>query len=133
MTTQTQPSVDSKEASYTIQPGQRLQQARSEAGLSIEEVAARLCLRHSVIVDLEADDYSSISGMVFARGYLRAYSKLLGVDPDEIIEAFNALGLDETQAERTLWQSPKAKAHKGNPVKWLFIFIGSFSIILAVL
>jgi cytoskeleton protein RodZ len=39
---------------------------------------------------LERDEYSSFSGSVFVRGFLRNYAKLLRLDPDRLVEAAGA-------------------------------------------
>jgi cytoskeleton protein RodZ len=118
-----------------ISPGRKLQEVRVHAGLTIEEVASRLCLRHSVIEALEADDFTGLSGLVFARGYLRAYARLLQINADEIISAFNALGIkeDKINEQRLTWQGPKvaARSSKESPVKWLILLVATFSFILA--
>ena len=118
-------------ANFINGPGLQLQQRRNQVGLSIEEVAARLCLRHSVIEALEADDYSALSGHVFARGYLRAYAGVLQVDADEIIMLFNTLGIVEEARDKNLWQAPKVVRTKESPVKWLIMLIFISSLVLA--
>ncbi|MGO1072650.1 helix-turn-helix domain-containing protein [Lysobacter sp. CA199] len=60
--------------------GARLKQAREAAGLSIEEVAARLKMPSRVVQSLENDDIASIGAPVFVRGQLRSYARLVGID-----------------------------------------------------
>ena len=36
---------------------------------------------------LEDDDYQSLPGATYVRGYLRSYAQLLGLSPDPILEA----------------------------------------------
>ncbi len=62
--------------------GIRLMQARQRAGLSQEEVSARLKMPVRVIRALESDDWARIGAPVFVRGQLRSYARLLGVDLD---------------------------------------------------
>jgi cytoskeleton protein RodZ len=114
-------------------PGLKLEHARVEANLSVEEVASRLCLRVSVIESLEVDDYSNIPRHVFARGYLRAYAKLLNIGADDIIDSFNNLNIKEITYEKTLFQATKATDKKETPVKWLVIGMLMFSSMLAVM
>lgn len=135
MTKQNQSSVDSEARMPTemTSPGQQLQAARQHANLSIEHVAARLCLRLSVIEAIEADDYSSLSGMVFVRGYMRAYARLLQLDADKIIAHFNALNIEEEPAERNLWQNGAQIKQKESPVKWLILLVATCSMILMIM
>ena len=62
--------------------GTRLVQARQRAGLSQEEVSARLKMPVRVIRALESDDWARIGAPVFVRGQLRSYSRLLDIDLD---------------------------------------------------
>ncbi|WP_206858816.1 helix-turn-helix domain-containing protein [Lysobacter changpingensis] len=63
--------------------GVRLKQAREEAGLSQEDVAASLKIPVKVIRQLESGDSSQLGAPVFVRGQLRSYARLLGVKFDE--------------------------------------------------
>ena len=65
-------------------PGVRLAQARDELGLPVKEVARMLNLSPSHITALENDDYESLFGPTYVRGYLRSYAQLLGLPPEEI-------------------------------------------------
>jgi len=63
--------------------GVRLKQAREEAGLSQEDVAASLKIPVKVIRQLESGDSSQLGAPVFVRGQMRSYARLLGVRFDE--------------------------------------------------
>lgn len=60
--------------------GAHLKQARQAAGLTHEDVAARLKMPVRVVVALESDDWSLLGAPVFVRGQLRSYARLLGLD-----------------------------------------------------
>lgn len=62
--------------------GTRLMRARERAGLSQEEVSARLRMPVRVVRALESDDWSQAGAPVFVRGQLRSYSRLLGIELD---------------------------------------------------
>jgi len=80
-------------------PGERLRLVREQCGLTMEDIAGKLHLRMSVIELIEQDDYSNLTNFVFIRGYLRAYASLLGITADDIVLAFNQLGLSEPVVE----------------------------------
>lgn len=69
-------------------PGAILQAARDRAGLSQEEVADELNLTVDKVRALETDRYDKLASDVFALGYLRRYSKIVGLDEDEMAERF---------------------------------------------
>lgn len=60
--------------------GVRLQQAREAAGLSLEDVSARLKMPLRVLRSLESEDWTTLGAPVFVRGQLRSYARLLGID-----------------------------------------------------
>lgn len=61
----------------------RLKQAREQAGLSQEDVAASLKIPVKVIRQLESGDSSQLGAPVFVRGQTRSYARLLGIRLDE--------------------------------------------------
>lgn len=80
-------------------PGPRLRAAREALGYEVEDIAKQLRLHPHIIADLEVDTFSDHLALVFVRGYLRSYASLIGLDPNQVTEEFNAMGFDE---ERTL-------------------------------
>jgi cytoskeleton protein RodZ len=70
-------------------PGDTLRQAREERGWQVAEVAAKLNLTAQSLAQLEAGEFDRLPGHTFARGYVRAYAKLLGLDQAELVEAFD--------------------------------------------
>ena len=71
-------------------PGKRLQKAREALHLSSEEVAAKLRLREGIILEIEEDRYNGLSP-IYARGYIRAYARLVGLDPEGLVHAYSDL------------------------------------------
>lgn len=72
-------------------PGERLRAARVAAGIPPERVASELHIAPEVLAALERDIYAQTPGRVFARGYLRNYARLVDLDPDQILAAYDAL------------------------------------------
>lgn len=66
--------------------GARLKQARLAAGMTPEDVGARLKMPVRVVHGLERDDWSALGAPVFVRGQLRSYARLLGISIDEQLE-----------------------------------------------
>jgi cytoskeletal protein RodZ len=80
-------------------PGKLLSDARTQANLAIETVASQLNLSSPVIQDLEADHYPNSSELIFMKGHLRSYGKLLNIPPEKLLEAFHHLGLEAPPVE----------------------------------
>ena len=74
-------------------PGAALAQARADLHLSHEEVAATLHLATRQIQALEQDDYTSLPGATYVRGYLKSYALLLGLAPGPVLDAHARLAV----------------------------------------
>ena len=70
-------------------PGETLRQARESRGWSQAEVAQKLNLTVSSLNNLESGAFDKLPGHTFARGYIRAYAKLLGMDQAVLVQAFD--------------------------------------------
>ncbi|WP_417661260.1 RodZ domain-containing protein [Pseudomonas sp.] len=76
-------------AANRVNPGETLRIAREAKNWSIVEVAAQLNLTPERLGQIEAGAFDKLPGTTFARGYLRTYAKLLGVDQTEIVQEFD--------------------------------------------
>ncbi len=70
-------------------PGKLLGETRRQLGLEPDNVAQILHLSVRQIEALEADDYDSLPGPTYIRGYLRSYSQLLNIQTDSVIDSYN--------------------------------------------
>lgn len=66
-------------------PGHRLQAARQALGWSPEQVAEQLKWAPRQVLALESDDYQALPGMATVRGFVRAYAKLVKLDPAPLL------------------------------------------------
>lgn len=74
-----------EEQTVVAGPGARLREARESRKLTIGQAAAQLRMQARIIEALENDDYSGLPGNTFVQGYLRSYSRLLGLPEQSII------------------------------------------------
>jgi cytoskeleton protein RodZ len=72
-----------------VNPGETLRQARESNGWSLAEVALKLNLTVNSLSNLEAGAFDKLPGHTFARGYIRAYAKLLGMDQAVLVQQFD--------------------------------------------
>ena len=70
-------------------PGEVLRQARENRAWSQAEVARKLNLTVSSLNNLESGAFDKLPGHTFARGYIRAYAKLMDMDQAPLVEAFD--------------------------------------------
>lgn len=91
--------------------GEQLRQARLGRGWSTAEAANRLHLRAALIEALEAGDYAPFGAATYARGQLRNYAILLGLDEQVVLSGFRPAPADgHTKALR---RAPEL--HPGRP------------------
>src|SRR5471030_842855 len=76
-------------AANRVNPGETLRQARESNGWSLAEVALKLNLTVNSLGNLESGAFDKLPGHTFARGYIRAYSKLLGMDQTVLVQQFD--------------------------------------------
>lgn len=74
------PTPGAESATHTASPGILLSNERVKRGLSLQEVADRLKLSRKQLEAIENDEYDKLPGATFARGFVRNYAKLLGLD-----------------------------------------------------
>ncbi|KMM86708.1 cytoskeleton protein RodZ [Pseudomonas taetrolens] len=76
-------------AATRVNPGETLRQARENNGWTLAEVALKLNLTVSSLSHLETGAFDKLPGHTFARGYIRAYAKLLGMDQASLVHEFD--------------------------------------------
>lgn len=70
--------------------GGTLAGGRQEAGLTITAVSQRTCIRETIIRGIEHDDFSGCGGDFYARGHIRSIAGVVGVDPQPLIDEYDA-------------------------------------------
>lgn len=75
----------SKDEEITLTAGQILRQAREKLGLTQQQVAESLCLRQTIIRYIEDDAMPKELSPIFARGYVRAYAKLVDIPERDVL------------------------------------------------
>src|SRR5579872_4093207 len=71
--------------------GQRLKTARESMQLTEKEAAARLHLNPRIIAVIESEDFENGPPVIFMRGYLRSYARLLNMPENEIDQVVTQL------------------------------------------
>ncbi len=73
----------------SVNPGEILRKGREANEWSLAQVAGQLNLPVRTLTQLEAGEFDRLPGHTFARGYVRAYAKLLDMDQAPLVEAFD--------------------------------------------
>ncbi|MBP7418330.1 MAG: DUF4115 domain-containing protein [Xanthomonadales bacterium] len=70
--------------------GMRLRSARNAAGLSVEDVARSSRIGVGILTAIESDDLAALGAPIYARGYLRAYARAVGLPEAAVAGALEA-------------------------------------------
>ena len=76
-------------AAHRVNPGETLRKVRESKSLALGDVAVQLNLTAQALRNLEAGAFELLPGHTFARGYVRAYAKLMGLDPSRLVSEFD--------------------------------------------
>src|ERR1043165_1168319 len=68
--------------------GEKLRQARDERGISISEVAEQTRISPMYLELIENDDYRTLPGGIFNKGFVKSYAKYVGIDEQEALQDY---------------------------------------------
>ena len=72
-------------AAEPLHPGERLGRARQAMGIARGDIAASLHLEEDVLAALEEGREDGLPSQAYVRGYMRAYARLVGLDPEQLV------------------------------------------------
>jgi len=108
--------------------GQVLRDAREAQGMTLEQAAARLRLMQRQIVAMEADEFESLGKPVFARGFVRNYSRMLGLEPEALLARME--GAPAEPAVVSYAVPPQPRSWLSSP--WLILLLLGVLVVVAV-
>jgi cytoskeletal protein RodZ len=95
--------------------GEVLRNARTSAGVSLEDLAAATSVRAGLLGEMEKNNFSHCGGDIYARGHLRNIAPKIGLNPQELVDLYNAehsaesRSINEMLAENSIVQVPQEK------------------------
>ena len=112
--------------------GEVLRKKRENIGLSIDHIANQLNLDPKLIELLEKNDYEKFNIETYLKGYLRAYSKVLDLDDDMVINLYKESNPEKTP-EILPNVKPKVQRNSTDRSVKLFSYIIGITIALSIL
>lgn len=115
-----------------VSAGAQLKAAREEKGLSLVQVAAQLKLSARQVAALEADDFSSLPGNTFVRGFVRNYARYLELDSQQLLDCL-ATTLPQERVQIAMPPVSDASAYEKEMAQsrtrwswlvWVFVLLG---------
>ncbi len=101
--------------------GERLRQARREQQISVLEVAKELHLDEPKVRALERNEFDVLGAPVFAKGHLRKYAQLVGVDEDDVFADYYAM--THTLSMPPIVVGRKKVRRESSPGPWIALII----------
>lgn len=111
--------------------GATLKQHRDARKLTIQDVAGRMRLDPRVIESLERDDFAALPAALYIRGYLRGYAKILNLDPEALVAAFDGDVPSEPPKITRELKHPAQRTSNDRPVKAV-TYLLSLTLVLLV-
>ncbi len=71
--------------------GEKFRQAREERGISVSEVAEQTRISSHYLTSIENDDYKTLPGGIFNKGFVKSYAKCVGLDENEVLQDYSKL------------------------------------------
>ena len=107
-------------------PGQYLAYEREKRGFTIDDIAGKLYLSPNIIYALEKDAHDKLPELVYVRGYIRSYCRLLRIDPVPVLNMYTkTLPLEEDHLLEDL--APTSPINERQ--QKLIIFWGSIAVV----
>ncbi len=107
--------------------GQYLKREREFRQISLSEVASATRIAPSSLKALEEDQWETLAGEVFVRGYLKAYARHIGLDVADVLLRYEHWLKD--QAAETEPEVPAIALRKGSTSKlkylWWLLLLGA--------
>lgn len=124
MPTEELPMVD-EAATPSPTAGEILLQGRLRLGLDEKEVADRLHITMHYVKALETNAFEKLPGAVFAKGYLKSYAVLLGLDVAELTALYDEFASRQT-AESEASKRQKTRRRSDRNKMWVVASIALF-------
>ena len=114
--------------------GEFLQKAREDAGFSVDELAHIVNLRPGLIKAMESNDFLPCGGDTYARGHIRNISQITGINPQELLELYDAEhSVDSRSIHSQLVDNNAAAIRSENrKLSWKVLAGASLSIVVLI-
>lgn len=115
----------------TMSFGEELKRERELRDISLREVSESTKISLRYLEALERNDFKSLPGGVFNRGFVRAYSQFIGVDPDTMVDAY----IQQATAFPVATPSPPRRGGErrgaGGKHLWVWAVVGALALAAA--
>jgi cytoskeletal protein RodZ len=114
-------------------PGAMLKAAREQQEVSQREAADLLNWMPGYVEIVERDEYTALRRPSFARGYVKAFGRLVELDEGILMDAFDALDNRIDRAAKSAAKDPRTPLQLQKTGLGVVVGLGSLSLIIAAL
>lgn len=79
--------------------GEKLKREREMRGVTLDEISESTKIARRHLEALEADDFQSLPGGVFNKGFVKAYAHFIGIDEDQAVADYASAHKEEAPPE----------------------------------
>jgi cytoskeleton protein RodZ len=79
--------------------GERLRREREMRGITLNEIAESTKISRRHLESLEKEDFESLPGGIFNKGFVRAYARYLGIDEEQAVADYSTASDEQEQPE----------------------------------
>lgn len=79
--------------------GDRLRREREMRGVTLDEISASTKIARRHLEALESENFDTLPGGIFNRGFVRSYARFLGIDEEQAVADYNEASGEQTQPE----------------------------------
>ena len=100
--------------------GERLLAARQKQSVTVAEIAKELHISEQKVEALERNEFETLGAQVFAKGYIRKYTQMVGVKADEIVSEYDELAAADVQPVFKARPRPRREM---SPGPWIAVIV----------
>ncbi len=120
--------------------GQELRREREVRDVTLEEISAATKISVRTLAALENDQFASLPAPVFTKGFIREFSRYLGLDPEKMVNSYT-YHRQQKETENTVVRKQRETEeravsemrHTLESRRWLVLFIAAVLIVGLVL
>ncbi len=122
---------EQENSSIVVGVGSQLRKARESRQLSQMDVAEQLYLEESTVSALEKDDYAALPESIFVKGYIRNYSRLVGLNPEALIKLYeNSEGQHSLPVLKSVCKTKDKVSEQHVLPRWQILSLGALGLVL---
>ncbi|MDM7859697.1 DUF4115 domain-containing protein [Alteromonas sp. ASW11-36] len=111
--------------------GAQLKAGREAIGLSQQALADKLFLKLTIIQQLEDDNVDSATSSTFVKGYIRLYAKNVDLEPEPLVDLFNA-SIGVQKAPQKLQSFSRRTTHEARDNRWMMVTYFILAVVIAL-